>query len=594
MSRRLGPLLALGVLGALVLFVFLPTLDHGWAPLDDELNFTNNPHYRGLSPDHLRWMATTRLAGHYIPLSWLTLAVDHELSGMNPRGYHRTNLLLHLANAWLLFALAWRLLGASARGGAPPPEEGSPLQPARLLGAFAAAALFALHPLRVESVAWITERRDLLCGFFCLLAVHAYLSAARTSGRRYAARLGLALLAFVAAVLSKGIAIVLPVALVALDLFPLRRLDLDPRAWLARPSRTVLLEKLPFLALSALFAAVTFWAIGPVMSSSAQATLTHRLLSAGFGLSFYLEKTLLPIAIPFQIPATHLLSPAGDPAVLWRGLAFVAVFVAASALWRRRPAVPLALAVFAAFVLPVSGLFQAGPQLAAHRYTYLSTVSLALLLGGGLAVLARRFAPIDLPPSTTGSSPPRGGRLGGGLAVLALAVALALAARAQVALWRDDVTFSSAAVAAAPRAWPPVGALARAHLARGEPKEALDALRAGRRRLPQALLLTYLEALVLATSPDADLRDGERALELAAVAARATSYQDPAALFALAAATAETGDAEGALRLLDAAERLARAGRKPELLPVLEEAGRRIRARGVVRLDVADWRGSLL
>ncbi len=111
-SLRLGPLLALAILGALVLYVYLPTLDQGWAPIDDELNFTHNPHYRGLSPDHLRWMATTRLAGHYIPLSWFTLAVDHELSGMNPRGYHRTNLLLHLGNAWLFFALAWRLFGA--------------------------------------------------------------------------------------------------------------------------------------------------------------------------------------------------------------------------------------------------------------------------------------------------------------------------------------------------------------------------------------------------------------------------------------------------------------------------------------------------
>src|SRR6185295_19265299 len=81
--------------------------------LDDELNFTTNPHYRGLAPENLRWMATTRLAGHYIPLSWLTLAIDFKLSGMNPRGYHRTNLLLHLANALLFFSLARRLLARS-------------------------------------------------------------------------------------------------------------------------------------------------------------------------------------------------------------------------------------------------------------------------------------------------------------------------------------------------------------------------------------------------------------------------------------------------------------------------------------------------
>ena len=608
MSRRLVPLAALAIvaalaiLSALVLYVYLPTLDHGWAPLDDELNFTRNPDYRGLSADHLRWMATTRLAGHYIPLSWLTLALDHQISGMDPRGYHRTNLLIHLANAWLFFALAWRLFGRSLPRAAPGAPEAPRHLPdpvaARLLGAFAAAAIFALHPLRVESVAWITERRDLLCGFFCLLAVHAYLSAARAVGRPRLARLALAGLAFAAALLSKGIAVVLPVALVALDLYPLRRLDLDPRRWLARPSRAVLLEKLPFLALSALFAAVTFWAIAPVMSDRTQAGLEHRLLSAGFGLSFYLEKTLAPFAIPFQVPATHLLSAATHPGVLARGLAFLAVLLGSLALWRRRPAVPLALIVFTAFVLPVSGLFQAGPQLAAHRYTYLSVLSIALLLGGGLAALARRFAP-NGPPLPEGLAGARGGAAGLVLAALfvatlGLGLALAAMARAQVALWRDDVSFASAAVAAAPGAWQPVGALARAHLARGEGGPALAALREGRRRLPQALLLTYLESLILATSPDGALRDGERAAELASGAARATSYQDPAALFALAAATAEVGDSEGALRLLDGAEALSRAGRKPEMLPLFEEAERRIRARGVLRLEAADWRGSLL
>ncbi len=592
MSRRLGWIVASAALTALVLFAFLPTLGHGWAPIDDELNFVTNPHYRGLSPENLRWMATSRLAGHYIPLSWLTLAVDYEISGMDPRGYHRTNLLLHLANALLFFALAWRLFGASARAH----REGEPAadSPAagRLLGAFAAAAFWALHPLRVESVAWITERRDVLCGLFCVLAVHAYLKAARASGRGRHLALALALLAYLAALFAKGLAIVLPVAFVALDVFPLGRLDRDPRRWFARPSRGVLLEKVPFFLLAAAFAAVTFWAIAPVLSDRSQAGIEHRLLSAGYVLFFYLEKTLLPVAIPFQVPATHLLSVAGDPGVLWRGIAFLALCVGALTLWRRRPAVPLALGVFTAFVLPVSGLLQAGPQLAAHRYTYLSTLSIALVLGAGLDGLARRIGRHGFlrPLRLTGLL----AIAGVALALLGVSLALAGQARRQVGLWRDDVTFCRAAVAAAPGAWAPVGALARAYLARDEQGEALAALRAGRERLPEALLLTYLEALLLATSPDDELRDGDLALVLAARAAQATRYQDPAALLALAAASAESGDTPSARRLLESAQALSRAGRKPQLLPTLEEALRRIETRGILRLNAADWRAALL
>ncbi len=104
------------LLAALILLVFLPTLGHGWAPIDDELNFVDNPDYRGLSPDHLRWIWTSRLAGHYIPLSWMTLAADFSWSGMDPWGYHLTNAVLHLANGLLLFALGGRLFGQAACG----------------------------------------------------------------------------------------------------------------------------------------------------------------------------------------------------------------------------------------------------------------------------------------------------------------------------------------------------------------------------------------------------------------------------------------------------------------------------------------------
>lgn len=576
MKRRVEVVVAATLLAALVLFAFLPTLGHGWAPIDDGLNFTRNEHYRGLAWENLRWMWTTRLAGHYIPLSWMTLGADYQVSGMNPAGYHRTNLLLHLANALLFFGLALRILRRPGTGAGPAMDE-RPNRRWPSLAAFAAAAFFALHPLRVESVAWVTERRDLLCGLFCLLAVHAYLGYVRRQGRSRRNFYALSLIAFAAALLSKGIAVVLPAALLALDAGPLGRLDPDPRRWRLAAWRLILLDKLPFLLLSALFSAITLWAISPVMSEATIAGIEHRLLAAVFGLSFYLEKSFLPWSIPFQIPTTDLLTFAANPGVAALGAGYLALLgLAGVAWWRwRQPTAALALLVFTLFVLPVSGLFQAGPQLAAHRYTYLSCLSLALLVGGVVQQVSRAL--------------PRSGHVAVALFCLSLAVFLALSTRSQVALWQDEVTFCRAAVQAAPRAWAPVGALARALLVRGQDAEALAVLRAGRQRIPSAMLLSYLEAMVLSTSESRDLRDGAQALALAERIARATSFQDPAALLAFASSAAETGDDSAARRLLESAVALARAGRKPELLPALEVAKRQVTSQGHLRFSAEDW-----
>src|SRR5262245_25819006 len=156
-----------GVLvGVVTLVTFLPAVRNDFVNWDDVENFLNNPHYRGLGWTNIRWMLTTAHLGHYIPVTWLTLGLDYVLWGMDPRGYHFTAMLLHAVNAVLLYVLAYRLLelGFTAARGLP-------------LGAAAAALLFSLHPLRVESVVWITERRDLVAGLFSMLAVLSYLNA---------------------------------------------------------------------------------------------------------------------------------------------------------------------------------------------------------------------------------------------------------------------------------------------------------------------------------------------------------------------------------------------------------------------------------
>src|SRR5439155_281622 len=155
---------------------FLPTLRNDFVLWDDDLNFTDNPRYRGLSWRHLRWMFTTVHGGHYQPLSWVTLGLDYLIWGLNPAGYHLTSILLHCVNSVLFYSVAQALL--QWRLAAVPAER-------RALGAAVGALFFALHPLRVESVVWASERRDVLAGLFFLATVWAYvcMAAAERAGK---------------------------------------------------------------------------------------------------------------------------------------------------------------------------------------------------------------------------------------------------------------------------------------------------------------------------------------------------------------------------------------------------------------------------
>src|SRR5881396_2782205 len=225
---------------------FLPTLQNQFVSWDDDKNFLENPHYRGLGWTQLRWMWTTHL-GHYIPLTWMTLGLDYLLWGMNPLGYHLTNLLLHAANAVVFFFVVRRiltlaLLGASERG------------LALAVSAGFAALVFAIHPLRVESVAWATERRDVLSGLFYLLTILVYLRACERKERgRWWYWLSVAL--FGCALLSKSMAVSLPVVLLILNIYPLGRLG-GSLGWWSEAARRVYAEKIPFVLLAAAVSAI--------------------------------------------------------------------------------------------------------------------------------------------------------------------------------------------------------------------------------------------------------------------------------------------------------------------------------------------------
>src|SRR3989441_1891400 len=291
---------------------FLPALHNQFVNWDDDKNFLENPHYRGLGWTQLSWMWTTHL-GHYIPLTWMTFGLDYLLWGMNPRGYHLTNLLLHAANAVVFFFITRRLL---TRALPSPSERGHALA----VSAAFAALVFAIHPLRVESVAWATERRGGLSGLFYLLTILMYLRACERveRGRGW---YWLSVAAFVCALLSKSMVVNLPVVLVILDVYPLRRLG-GAVGWWSEPARRVYVEKIPLVLPAAAASAVALMAqlSHDTMVSVVQLSALGRLAGSVYGLSFYLWEMVAPVNLSplYELPPT--VNPLAPPFLPSHGL----------------------------------------------------------------------------------------------------------------------------------------------------------------------------------------------------------------------------------------------------------------------------------
>jgi Tfp pilus assembly protein PilF len=361
--------------------IFSPALRTEFVGWDDYDLLVDNPHYRGLGWEQLRWMFSTFHQGHYQPLSWMSLGVDYLIWGMNPFGYHLTNLLLHAANAALFFVLALRLLSLT--------KDSSSLSAQFVLRAAAgfATLFFALHPLRVESVAWATERRDVLAGFFFLATILCYLRVAASSKNAADHRRWLvtATAFYALSLLSKASGVALPIVLVVLDVYPLRRLGGGAGKWFGRPARPVWFEKIPFLAISipaALLAPLAQADAGAVASLRAHG-IADRLAQSAYGLAFYVWKTILPLDLsPFYEVPRHLIYFVWP--VLLSSAAVATVTFGALALRSRWPAVLAAWIYYVVILLPVLGIVQSGRQLVADRYSYLSCLAWAMLAGGGL------------------------------------------------------------------------------------------------------------------------------------------------------------------------------------------------------------------
>ena len=370
---------------AVTVVAFLPILRNGFVEWDDYENLISNAHYRGLGWPQLSWMFTTFHMGPYQPLSWMTYGLDYLLWGMKPAGYHLTSLLFHAANAVFFYFVCRRLLCIVWAN--------NPIHaPWQLSGAAAFAALFfSVHPLRVESVAWATERRDVVSGFFFLATIYCYLKANSKVEARSARWLTAAVFCYVLSLLGKATAITLPVLLLILDTHPLGRLHGDPRKWWATSSsRKLLQEKLPFVLPAILFAIVAFLGQQHVAAFKSLGSygIESRIAQALFAAGFYVWKTILPLRLSplYEIPPNFSF---WDPMILAGAALAIAITITVYGLRKRWPAGLACWAYSLAMLAPVLGIVSTGPQLAADRYTYLSFLSWAVLAGAGFLFITR-------------------------------------------------------------------------------------------------------------------------------------------------------------------------------------------------------------
>jgi protein O-mannosyl-transferase len=410
-------------LALIAAIVFSPSLFNGFVEWDDQVLFLENPNYRGLGWTQIRWMFTTTLWGHWVPLTWLTHGLDYVLWGMNPMGYHGLNVLLHAINTALFYLVALRLLAAAGFTG-------------RTLTASAtmAALFFGLHPLRAESVAWATERRDVLAGFFFLLTVILYLDALNAQAARRTWRLRASIVCYVLAFLSKSTVMTLPFVLVLFDFYPLRRLELRWALW--RDGRTWALwrEKLPYLWIAFAGAAVAWYAQKGLGFNPA------RPLIAAYGLWIYVWRTAVPLKLSplYELPARISIT---DPRFLMPLILVVAVTLLLIALTRWWPAGLSLWLYYALVIAPVSGTVSTGVQVAADRYTYLACLGWALLVGSGVGLVLRAREHGQLAARLT--------HLALGVASLWL-VGLAVLTWQQVQIWRSTETLWSFAADSEP------------------------------------------------------------------------------------------------------------------------------------------------
>jgi Tfp pilus assembly protein PilF len=570
-------LLVSAALIVLIVAAFEPIRHNGFVRYDDPEYVTTNPHIQsGFTPESVKWAFTSGYAANWHPLTWLSHMLDIELFGLSSLGHHLHNLGLHLAATVLLFWVLRSMTGALWRS------------------AFVAMA-FGLHPLHVESVAWAAERKDLLCAVFWMLTSAAYISYVRRGG---ALRYALVALCFALGLMAKPMIVTLPVVLLALDVWPLRRLSRvctgelstaeAPSGRKPMPLTGLILEKVPLLVLTLASCVVTVL-VQMKAGAGARLTLGYRVSNALVSYVAYLGK----IAWPTHLAVIYPLPPHGWP--LWKPVvcSLLLVLVSAFVLYQRRqrPYLLVGWAWYLVTLVPVIGLVQVGGQAMADRYGYLPSIGISVMLSWGVGELA---------------VPWRHHRLV--LAALSAMLGLGMlgSTRAQLSYWKDSASLYRHALSVTRDNYLAYAILGMHLMEQDQLGEAEKLLRESLRiyagaagvhyqlartlkrlgRMPEAAFehCTTLElkpdyvpclndlAWLLATAKDERVRDPSEAVRLAEKACELTSFQDYNCLDTLAAAYARANQFDKAVETARKAIALAHAANQASFVQDVTDA----------------------
>jgi protein O-mannosyl-transferase len=436
--------------------VYYPALSCQFVDLDDPIYVSSNPHLQGgWNVQKLAWAFQAGYASNWHPLTWLSHLLDLRLYGLNPAGHHLTNLILHALNSVLLFLLLRRMTRAQWRSAM-------------------VAALFALHPLHVESIAWVSERKDVLSGFFFLLTLMAYARYAAVKTRESGLSTGQAwpagdpeqsamgsrgsvrgrslryylraLILFALGLMSKPMLVTTPFVLLLLDYWPLNRFQVGGRTSKLGAFVALVLEKLPFIALSGASCYVTMVVQKEAMQPLTNVSITGRLANALVAYLRYLGKTFWPfdLATPYPYPSQWPVL-----AVLMTAVLLAAICAVALVLRRQSPFLATGWFWYLGMLVPVIGLVQVGEQSMADRYTYLPLIGIFIILTWGAAQICSLAGGPAGTLIKTGSQRWVFAVLAAGLVLFPLAART----RDQLQHWRNGESLSRHAIAVTENNW---------------------------------------------------------------------------------------------------------------------------------------------